>query len=169
MKLRNSLLLLALVLAALPSLASAQRRSPPAVRSDWSGNQLSRPFGLGVMIGEPTGLSAKFWLDEISAIDGGVAWSFEGDDSFHIHGDYLFHNFDLLAADGRPLQFYFGGGARLKFEEANTLFGIRIPVGLAYLFQEQPIDVNVELAPIVDLAPDTDLELNASVGARYYF
>jgi len=31
-------------------------------------------FGLGVMAGEPTGVSMKIWLPGASAIDGGAAW-----------------------------------------------------------------------------------------------
>jgi hypothetical protein len=31
------------------------------------------------------------------------------------------------------------------------------------------VDVFLEIVPLVDLAPDTDFELNASVGARWFF
>ncbi len=32
-------------------------------------------FGLGVIIGEPTGISGKLWLNNKHAVDGAVAWS----------------------------------------------------------------------------------------------
>lgn len=136
---------------------------------DWRQDPLARPLGAGVMLGEPTGVNAKYWLNEMSAIDLGLAWAFSGDDSFHLHADYLLHDRNLVTINGEPFIFYFGIGPRFKFETHDTLFGARIPVGLSYQFAEQPIDMSFELAPILDLAPDTDLALNVGLGARYYF
>ena len=53
--------------------------------------------------------------------------------------------------------------------EHDSRIGIRIPVGLAYLVESEPLDVFVEIVPLLDLAPDTEFDLNASVGARYFF
>jgi len=132
-------------------------------------------FGLGVIIGEPTGLSLKYWLDEERAIDGAAAWSYSENDSFQLHGDYLIHNYELL--DAREMPAYYGIGARLKFKdnegrgrnENNAIFGIRVPVGITYLFDDAPLDLFFELVPVLDLAPDVELDINAAVGLRFYF
>jgi hypothetical protein len=132
-------------------------------------------FGLGFIIGEPTGLSVKYWLDEERAVDGALAWSLSDDDAFQLHGDYLIHDFELL--DAREMPVYYGIGARLKFkdddgnghDEDDTVFGIRIPMGITYLFDDKPIDLFLEIVPILDLAPDVELDINAAVGARFYF
>jgi len=132
-------------------------------------------FGIGVIIGEPTGLSVKYWLDEERAIDGAAAWSYSENDSFQLHGDYLIHNDELLEANELPV--YYGIGARLKFKdddgrgrnENGAIFGIRVPLGITYLFDEEPLDLFFELVPVLDLAPDFDLDINAAVGLRYYF
>ncbi|MBI3766102.1 MAG: hypothetical protein HY277_06330, partial [Ignavibacteriales bacterium] len=42
-----------------------------------------RGFGIGILIGEPTGVSVKGWLNATNAIDAGVAWSFVRETSFH--------------------------------------------------------------------------------------
>lgn len=132
-------------------------------------------FGMGVILGEPTGLSVKYWLDDDTAIDGAAAWSFWDHDGFQLHGDYLWHDFNLLEAGGLSgeLPVYYGLGARLKFEDErrhdDTLFGIRVPLGISYLFAEAPFDLFAEIVPILDLAPDVELELNAAVGMRFYF
>ena len=47
-----------------------------------------RGFGLGIIVGEPTGVSMKGWLTATTAVDGGLAWSFVKGTSFHIHADY---------------------------------------------------------------------------------
>ena len=132
-------------------------------------------FGIGIIVGEPTGLSLKYWLDEEYAIDGAAAWSYSENDSFQLHGDYLFHNYDLLEADEWPV--YYGIGARLKFKDDDgrgrnknySMFGIRFPLGVTYLFEDEPLDLFFEVVPVLDLSPDVDLDINAAVGLRFYF
>ncbi len=132
-------------------------------------------FGLGVIVGEPTGLSLKYWLDEDRAIDGAAAWSFSENDSFQLHGDYLIHDYELLNSDDLP--FYYGLGARLKFKDNegrgrnsnDEIFGIRVPLGITYLFEDAPLDLFFELVPVLDLAPDVELDINAAIGLRFYF
>lgn len=131
-------------------------------------------FGLGVIIGEPTGLSGKLWQSRSTAFDFGAAWSFVDEDAFHIHFDLLMHKFDVIRVDSGKLPVYYGLGARVKFAEdgngdQDTSVGIRFPVGLDYLFAGAPLDLFVELVPILDIAPQTDVSLNASLGFRYWF
>ena len=125
-------------------------------------------IGIGVIVGEPTGLSGKMWMSNNTAIDLGLAWSFSGENTFHIHGDYLWHNFSLINVEKGKLPLYFGVGARARFG-TDTQFGIRFPVGLAYLFKQAPIDIFLEFAPIMDLIPDTKFDFNGAIGARFFF
>lgn len=125
-------------------------------------------LGLGVIIGEPTGISFKKWMNKSQAIDGALAWSFGDKDALHLHADYLFHNRRLLHIDQHSIPFYYGVGGRFRFEDNNT-FGIRFPLGLTFFLVEVPIDLFVEIVPIMNLAPETDLDLNVAIGARYYF
>ncbi len=129
-----------------------------------------RGFGAGVIVGEPTGLSIKNWLTPTTAIDGAAAWSFEGRDSFHVHASYLIHNFNLITVDEGRASVYYGIGARARFREGmSTRAGVRVPVGLAYEFQQAPFELFAEVAPILDLSPSTDFSLNGAIGLRYYF
>jgi hypothetical protein len=125
-------------------------------------------FGLGFMLGEPTGISFKKWTGSKTAIDGAVAWSFSGQNSLHLHADYLLHRFDLIKVEKGRLPLYFGIGARLKLGDP-TRFGVRIPVGVCYIFEEASLDIFFELVPIFDLIPATDFDIAGSIGVRYYF
>jgi len=136
-------------------------------------------LGLGLIVGEPTGLSVKYWLDDEHAVDGTAAWSFWDGDGFQLHSDFLWHNFDLLddpgGLDGK-LPVYYGVGARLTFRDDegrhedtdHTVFGIRAPLGLSYLFDGKPFDVFLEIAPILDLTPDVELNFSIALGMRFY-
>ncbi len=154
--------------------AALAEEKPPENAAAVPATQMSTPglgrFGIGVILGEPTGLSAKVWLSQKTAVDMGLAYSFDQPADFHLHGDFLFHNFDLLPVDNGQLPVYFGVGARVKFERrADTRCGVRFPVGLAYMFANTPVDVFVEVAPIMDFTPKTKLAFNGGVGVRYFF
>lgn len=133
----------------------------PAVegREDW---------GIGVILGEPTGISLKAWNSRTTAIDAAAAWSFKEEGKLHLHMDYLFHNFKLFKARNGKLPLYYGIGVRVKFEE-ETRVGVRFPVGICYIFRETPIDIFFEIVPLLDLTPETDFNFNASIGVRYFF
>lgn len=136
-----------------------------------------RGFGLGIVIGEPTGISLKNWQGRTTALDGAIAWSFAGNDFIQLHGDYLSHNFSLLKVEAGQLPFYYGIGGRIKFtsgdnnkdSEDKTRLGVRIPLGLAYLFEKVTLDIFVEVVPVLDLVPETQFDLNAAIGIRYFF
>ena len=66
-------------------------------------------FGVGVMVGEPTGLSAKMWTSQTTAAQFGLAWSF--DSYLHAHADFIMHKFDLINVSKGELPIYFGLGA----------------------------------------------------------
>jgi len=127
-----------------------------------------RGFGLGIILGEPTGVSFKNWVGKREAIDVAVAWSFEGEGAIHIHADYLFHNFRLFHIEKGDLVFYYGIGARVKTVH-KTQVGVRIPLGLSYLFEKDPVEIFFELGPIMNLTPKTLFRMTTGIGVRYYF
>jgi len=129
----------------------------------------SGTWELGVILGEPTGFSAKYWTTANTALDFGAAWSFEGDGQFHFHCDYLFHNYDLIKVERGSLPVYLGIGGRVRFDEGDSRLGLRIPIGAEYLFDEYPMSLFFEIAPIVDFAPETEASVNGGFGIRYVF
>ncbi len=126
-------------------------------------------FGLGIILGEPVGISFKQWLTERNAIDAAAAWSFGNVSAFHVHMDYLYHGPLGVDIDHGGLLYYVGIGGRLKATEGDSRIGIRVPLGLDYVFDDTPIDIFFEVAPILDLAPSTDFRMNGSLGLRYFF
>ncbi|MFO8064101.1 MAG: hypothetical protein ACQETQ_05035 [Spirochaetota bacterium] len=125
-------------------------------------------FGLGVLLGEPTGISAKLRLDDTSALDAAAAWSFIGQGAFYFHADYLFHFNDVLHVHPGELPVYVGIGGKVLLKDDPRL-GARIPVGLAYEFADAPLDVFFEIAPGVGIFPETDIDFGGGIGMRYYF
>jgi len=133
--------------------------------------------GIGIIVGEPTGLSLKKWMTSTTAIDGALAWAFDPNTSFHVHANYLIHVYDVITPETGRMPLYYGVGARVKFDDKRrggrhdprTRTGVRVPLGMNYHFAQAPVDLFLEIVPILDLAPRTDVSLNAAVGARFFF
>lgn len=127
-----------------------------------------RGVGLGLILGEPTGVSLKSWTGRRTAIDVAAAWSFDRDGSMHLHADYLIHDFNLIKTRSGRLPVYYGIGGRLRLED-KTRIGVRFPIGMCYIFDDAPIDIFIELGPVFDVAPSTELTVAGFIGFRYYF
>lgn len=140
-----------------------------------------KKFGLGVIIGEPTGISAKLWTSSANALVLGVGWSVQGyringfDPEYdrasrtHIHVDYLWHSFNAISSDGR-FPFYYGLGGRINSGPVYSgTFGVRGIIGVAWLPHSTPLDIFVELAPTLYLINSTGFGIDAGIGARYFF
>lgn len=129
---------------------------------------LSGSRGIGVIIGEPTGISLAYHTTDGHSFAAGTAWHFLNRVSFHLHVDYLFYQYEIIRPERGSLPLYFGVGARLRFDNTDK-FGIRFPLGIAYHFDNEPVELFFEIVPIMELMPGTKLAGNSGIGIRYYF
>jgi hypothetical protein len=142
-------------------------------------------FGAGIVLGEPTGLTAKYWVERGRAFDGGLAYSF--DRYMLIYGDYLLHFPNLFGRRDKfvsELNPYAGIGAWFYFSTisnrsvtrkgytdntAGAGLGIRIPLGIEWTPSQTPLGVFLELVPGMGIIPSTYGVIQGGVGIRYYF
>ena len=129
-------------------------------------NAQSSGFGIGIVFGEPTGISAKLWNGKTTAFQGAIAWSFGNNDALRLQSDYLWHFPGLEIAMGK-LPYYLGIGASMTL--ANKLvLAARIPIGVNYQLFELPLDIFIEVVPGLNLIPDVDFNIDAGLGIRYF-
>jgi len=136
------------------------------------------PFGLGLILGEPSGLSAKLFLDARHALDFALDYSLV-DAGLYAHADYLLHFTGGRIRDGgvHRLVPYAGVGGMVGLHDRDKgrghdrdgALGARIPLGIAWMPTSFPIDVFLEVVPGIFLLPETDPGLDASLGLRYFF
>jgi hypothetical protein len=149
---KTKLLFLSIILLMLTNLANSQESK----------------FGLGILVGEPTGITGKYRLSESTALDGAVAWSFNHEGSFYIHGDFLKHHFGIINISEGKMPMYYGIGGKTILSP-DFIFGIHVPLGIAYMFDTAPLDVFLEIRPGLNLAPATDFDMSGGIGVRYFF
>lgn len=130
--------------------------------------QQARQLGAGVILGSPTGLTAKYYLTDVHALDAGVG-EIGGD--LAVYGDYLWH---AWATDpkiqGGKLGFYLGLGGRMRDADTDdVLVGVRTVGGALFRFSSTPVEVFAEVAPVFEVAPDQFVNVDGGVGVRYFF
>ena len=143
-------------------------------------------FGLGLIVGEPTGVTGKLYLGDRFAVDFGVGSAFIGG-GIHIHGDVLWHPYLITGSHEAESSFvmplYVGVGGRIlrhdrgRDNDDDFHVGVRGVVGVAFDFHRNPLDVFLEIAAVAERVSGGGdikhegfgLALNAGAGVRYYF
>jgi hypothetical protein len=126
-------------------------------------------IGIGLATPVPTGITLKLWFDKTNAFDIVGSWNVN-DDKYYVHADYLTHDFSKFEVEPASMAFYYGFGARIKEEDkkdSDTRLGMRIPFGLAYFTESAPFEIFGEVAPRLDITPDTNFGLDVMIGIRY--
>ncbi len=133
-------------------------------------------FGFGIILGEPTGLTIKGDLGGSNAWDAAIGSGSFG--SLRIHGDYLWN---INAFKSREVGLYIGLGGVLglgrgkgiffKKDERKgeeTVFGVRGVFGLNAMPFSAPVELFVEVAPVIGLVGGTGVGTDVAIGVRYY-
>ncbi len=149
--------------------------------------EANKTFGLGLELGAPFGLTGKYFYTEDKALDFGIGdiYNYADYHGLYIYGDHLWHPMSLVSTEAFELPFYIGVGgaffqwddARFRPVEAGDALAVRAPIGIAFDFNEVPLDVFVQIVPYLDLFFNTpngyDRSLyfwfDGSVGIRYWF
>ncbi len=171
-------LTIVLIVAGWASSALAQDEEGPTDGAGSSSTVQKGVFGLGLIVGEPTGLSGKYYLGDDTAVDFAIGGAFF-QRGIQVHADYLWHPWILEQKEAFVLPAYIGLGARFIIVNARGTtddhfrMGIRLVIGVLFDFTNVPLDVFVEVAPVGDYRTKLDSKfgvgLNAGAGARYYF
>lgn len=143
--------------------------------------QAQHDFGLGVQLGDPTGVTGRYKLSKENSIDGAIGTG--NHDDLNIHADYLWHHYQLFRIGRAWFDSYFGPGLRLRDRDKNCrkntncndddddgiAIGPRGVGGLMFDFKEPRIELFVELAAVLEVVPDSDGDVDFSTGGRYFF
>ena len=121
--------------------------------------------GVGIALGQPMGVTGKYWLSSTVAVDAAAGYHFNS--NFDMHADYLWHTFSSFDIQDGRLPFYFGIGGRVNLGNDSN-FGMRLPLGASYLPSNQPFEFFAEVAPVVRLLKDLGVDIDGLVGVRVY-
>lgn len=147
-----------------------------------------KSFGVGFSVGDPTAVSFRFWTSRDNSWDLAVGASYLGNP--HVHGDYLWHFND--AFNSRIVSLYAGVGAALGFGDKRDgwvlvrykkkdkdywYYGDRADdlvvaakgtFGLNFIPRNTPLDIFLELNPIIGISPGFGFDIMPALGIRFY-
>ena len=122
-------------------------------------------IGVGIQLGQPMGVTGKYWLSSTSAVDAAAGYHFNS--NFDMHADYLWHSFSSFDIQNGRLPFYFGVGGRVMLGN-DCNFGMRLPIGVSFLTSNEPLEFYAEVAPVVQLLTSIGIDIDGAVGVRIY-
>jgi hypothetical protein len=160
-------------------LVSLAARAASAEGSSAGSGEEKGTFGLGLIVGEPTGICAKLYLSDDQAIQGAIGSAFVAG-GLQAHADYVWHPWILEERESFTLPVYVGPGVRFidyskgRGGDSYVAVGVRVVGGLMFDFRNVPLDAFVEVAGVGEYGFSSasggfGLALNAGAGVRYYF
>ncbi|MGE0079026.1 MAG: hypothetical protein AB7S48_14295 [Bacteroidales bacterium] len=130
---------------------------------------------LGLRVGYPSGITAKHFFGKKSALEGIVSFGWGG---VGLTGLYELHN-EVSGTDG--LNWYYGLGAHIATAKADKhnpwenksgdefFLGADGIIGLEYTFKNAPINLSVDIMPIINVVESPGIWFNAGLSVRYAF
>lgn len=127
---------------------------------------LSADTGLGVIVGDPTGVSVLL----ANRIAVAAAWSL--DSRLHLHADLWLINRPLVT----PLNWYLGAGGKVTLvsggngegNDDSVSVGGRVPIGVQWYVLPR-LELFAEIAPGLQIIPETGFDIDGGIGARFHF
>lgn len=124
-----------------------------------------RGLGLGLIIGSPSGFSAKYWVGREDAMQFGIGWvALRKGQGTAVSFDYLWHSMNAIRSSERLPLFY---GLGVQIVESSV--GVRGVGGIAWHSRKAPVDVFLQVVPVLQFNKDSGFYLDAAIGVRYYF
>lgn len=126
-------------------------------------------FGIGLILGNPTAFSIKWWTGNKSAIDASLGYHYGDMNHLHLNSDLLLHLW-TFEKEQDLIRIYFGPGAGLGFI-SDLSITVRAPVGAGLYLHNLPLELFAELVPLLQIIGpgDSRFLMDGYIGARWYF
>lgn len=126
-------------------------------------------FGMGLILGNPTAFSIKWWTGDRSAIDASLGYHYGNLNHLHLNTDLLLHLW-TFEKEQDLIKIYFGPGAGLGFI-SDLSVTVRAPVGAGLYLHNIPLELFAELVPLLQIIGpgDSRFLMDGYIGVRWYF
>jgi hypothetical protein len=162
-----------IISALLVSVGAAPKKSEPDTKViiELPAKSANGRMGIGVFLGQPTGITFEMDLSATSWLDFKAAWNLAGGggSSILLQGNYEYAFPGMVIVGEESLTPFVGVGAVVNVYDGGIGLGARVPAGVAYRFRTVPLELFIELGLDVYLFPATDIGFSGGLGARYRF
>ena len=155
----------ALVLGVVLAVPSSEPKARTAGHAGPGGD-----FGLGLVLGTPTGLSAEYFIDRANSLH--LTLGLDALEGQRLYLSLNWRGYLASLVDGRRvrLPIYVGLGGYVADQELNS-FGVRAPLGFSIDFRRNPLNLFFELGAALELTGDESLSarIGGAFGFHFYF
>ena len=121
--------------------------------------------GVGVILGDPTGGTFRYFLSGTRSLDLGIGFS--GDAA--MWADHAWHSWDMMPKpQSGDFDVWVSAGVRLE-TAPDPEFAARTMGGVSYWFPDHPVEVFATAGPVFQMTPVGSLGADGGVGVRFYF
>jgi hypothetical protein len=125
-------------------------------------------FNLGVMLGNPTGVSARYHTGQRTALDASFGYHFRKINHLVLTADFVGSPW-TFRVEGDEFRIFLGAGLGLGFLSDLGL-SLRLPAGITHHLEDPPLELFAELVPTIQLTgPDNGFWLDGCLGVRWCF
>jgi hypothetical protein len=122
-------------------------------------------WGLGLVWGDPSLLLVTFSPKERIVLDAAVSWP--RDHEVLLLADCKFSSY--LTVSSLDWHVHYGiGGCFILNPHGDEAFGARVPLGISYEFPHTSFEAFAELAPALQIVPQTKPRLQGGLGLRIW-
>jgi hypothetical protein len=127
-------------------------------------------FGLGLVLGTPTGLSAEYFADRANSIHVALGLDVFEDQDFYLHLNWRGYLAAINDRGAVRLPLYVGLGGYVSDRDLDAL-GLRAPFGFGIDFRRAPVKLFFELAAQLELTGSDRLRgrIGGALGFHIYF
>ena len=135
-------------------------------------------IGIGIYMGTPTGLAALNIAQRQKKVTRQMYLSWDlNAERFNVAVDQVWELLRARNKDGTAFPVYAGGrlwgvfgdfSNALGFTGYSNRIGVGAPFGAIYQHEEVAIEAYLELAPVLQVAPTTELGVQAGFGVRFF-
>lgn len=142
---------------------------------------MAKTWGLGAVLGDPTGLSANYFLSETRTIHSILAYDIDGDDDLFLASHYTWRRPTDINLETFTLGWFYGAGAQLEYHDHShhhrhyhrhddrLNIGPSGTLGLFHEFKEVPLELFLKSNLTVYIVNDTDADADVMLGLHYNF
>ena len=130
-------------------------------------------LGVGFQVGQPTGISLKFYKENGMGLDFLAAWDLDDFFFVNVHGNWEKH-----LDKNEKFHIYYGPGAFIGFRDKSLVenkredqlaLGISAQLGFNYVFSPSNFEIFIQGTPRFQLIDNTQFDMGGGAGLRFYF
>jgi len=124
--------------------------------------------GLGLTLGNPTGITGKGWVTKSGAIQLAIGWpSLDSHGGTALSFEYLWHSHIFRSRERLPI--FYGIGGFFGVAGGSDIIAARGVFGMAWWPRGTSLDVFLQILPAIYFEPSTEFDFDFGFGVRFFF